>query len=188
MTSVCASSFSVFCLLRLFAPPFCVSLPIAPLSFSVFLHRPPLSAFCHCLVLRVVGGVTEAILIIGFDLVENRLGARFETLSDCERKAFTGTTRRFRSVQFSSVQFSSRRYLSARESAYHLISQKLPLEQYSSVDLIDNDPVSFFQGRSSTAAPLSVDSSPLQAVDGVMSLALCLGAGSVSSSSTLQIF
>ena len=82
VTSVCASSSSVSCLLRLFAPPLCVFFPHCIPLLTVFLARLPRLAFCHLLVQKVEGGVTESLLIIGFDLVQNQRGARFETLSD----------------------------------------------------------------------------------------------------------
>ena len=74
------------------------------------------------------------------------------------------------------VQFSSRWYLCARKSPYalHPVSQKFPQRRIwngSSVRLIDDGPLSSFQGRSSSAS--SFHASLLQAIDGVMSLALC---------------
>ena len=73
-------------------------------------------------------------------------------------------------------QFSSRWYLCARKSPYalHPVSQKFAqrcLWNGSNVRLIDDGPLSFFQGRSSSA--FSFHASLLQAIDGVMSLALC---------------
>ena len=79
-----------------------------------------------------------------------------------------------------SVRFSSRWYLCTRESPYiymcvhHPIFQKFPqycLGNRSTVPLIDINPLLFFQGRSSSAS--SFLASLLQAIDGVMSLALC---------------
>jgi len=78
-------------------------------------------------------------------------------------------------VRFGSVQFSSRWYLCARKSPYalHSVSQKVcqcHLWNGSNVRLIDDGPLSSFQGRSSSAS--SFHASLLQAIDGVMSLAL----------------
>ena len=72
------------------------------------------------------------------------------------------------------VQSSSRWYLSARKSPYalHPVSQKFPhrcLWNGSNVRLIDDGPLSSFQGRSSSVS--SFNTSLLQAIDGVMSLA-----------------
>ena len=74
------------------------------------------------------------------------------------------------------VQFSSRWYLCAPKSPYalHPVSQKFPqrwLSNSSSVRLIDDGPLSSLQGRSSSAS--SFHASLLQAISGVMSLALC---------------
>ena len=79
-------------------------------------------------------------------------------------------------VQFSLVQFTWRWYLCARKSPYalHPVSQKFPqrcLWNDLSVRLSDDGPVSSFQGRSSSG--FSFHASLLQAIDGVMSLALC---------------
>ena len=73
------------------------------------------------------------------------------------------------------VQFGSRWYLCARKSPYalHPVSQKFPqrcLSNGSIVRLIDDDPLSSFQGRSSSSS--SFNASLLQAIDVVMSLAL----------------
>ena len=73
-------------------------------------------------------------------------------------------------------QFSSRWYLCARKSpcAHHPVSQKFPQRRLwngSSVRLTDDGPLSSFQGRSSGVS--SFNASLLQAVDGVVSLALC---------------
>ena len=57
---------------------------------------------------------------------------------------------------------------------HHPIFQKFPqycLGNRSTVPLIDINPLLFFQGRSSSAS--SFLASLLQAIDGVMSLALC---------------
>ena len=74
------------------------------------------------------------------------------------------------------VQFSSRWYLCARKSPYalHPVSQKFPQRRQgnsSNVRLTDDGRLSSFQGRSSSAS--SFHASLLQAIDGVMSLALC---------------
>ena len=73
-----------------------------------------------------------------------------------------------------SVQFSSRCYLCAWKGPYalHPVSQKFPqcpLQNGSSVHLIDNGLLSSFQGRSSSTS--SFHASLLQTIDGVMSLA-----------------
>ena len=80
------------------------------------------------------------------------------------------------------VQFSSRWYLCAQKSPYalHPVSQKFP--QSSNVRLIDDGPLSSFQGRSSSASAFIA--SLLQAISGVISLALYPQLVSVSSSST----
>ena len=75
-----------------------------------------------------------------------------------------------------SVQFSSSCYLCARKSPYalHPVSQKFPQCCFwhgSNVRLTDDGPHSSFQGRSSSAS--SFHASLLQAIGGVMSLALC---------------
>ena len=82
----------------------------------------------------------------------------------------------FHSVQFNSVQFRSRWYLCARKSPYahHPVSQKFPQRCHwdgFNVRLIDDGRLSSFQGRSSSSSSFHV--SLLQAIDGVMSLALC---------------
>ena len=87
------------------------------------------------------------------------------------------------------VQFSSRWYLCARKSPYalHPVSQKFPQRRQgnsSNVRLTDDGRLSSFQGRSSSAS--SFHASLLQAIDGVMSLAMCPQV--VSSFSTFQIF
>ena len=74
------------------------------------------------------------------------------------------------------VHFSSRWYQCARKSPYalHPVSQKFPqrcLWNGSSVCLTDDGPLSPFQRRSSSAS--SFHTSLLQAIDDVMSLALC---------------
>ena len=76
--------------------------------------------------------------------------------------------------EFSS--FSSRWHLCARKSPYalHPVSQKFPqlcLWNDSNVRLTDEVPLSSFQRRSSSTS--SLHASLLQAIDGVMSLALC---------------
>ena len=76
----------------------------------------------------------------------------------------------------SSVQFSPRWYLCARKSPYalHPVSQKFPqrcLWNSSNVRLTDDGPFSSFQGRSSSAS--SFNASLIQAINGVMFLALC---------------
>ena len=80
------------------------------------------------------------------------------------------------------VQFSSRWYLCAQKIPYalHPVSQKFP--QCSNVRLIDDGPLSSFQGRSSSASAFIT--SLLQAINGVISLALYPQLVSVSSSST----
>ena len=76
-----------------------------------------------------------------------------------------------------SFQISSRWYLRARKSpfAFHHMSQNFPdwccLGNSSNVRLIDEIPFSSFQRRSSSAS--SFHASLLQAIDGVISLALC---------------
>ena len=75
-----------------------------------------------------------------------------------------------------SLQFSSRWYLHAPKNPYvlHLVSQLFPqhcLWNSSNVLLIDDGPLSSFQGRLSSAS--SFHTSLLQVIDGVMSLALC---------------
>ena len=95
-----------------------------------------------------------------------------------------------RAVPSVTVQFSSRRYLCARKSprALRPVSQNCPqrcLWNGSSVRLIDDGPLSSFQGRSSSAS--SFNASLLRAINGVMSLGF-VPAGSVSSFSTPQIF
>ena len=92
--------------------------------------------------------------------------------------------------EFSSAQFSSRAYLYAPESPYapHPVPHKFPqrcLWNGSNVRPTDDGPLSSFQGRSSSAS--SFNASLLQAIDGVMSLALC-PAGRVSSFSALPSF
>ena len=78
-------------------------------------------------------------------------------------------------IQFSLV--SSRWHLCARKSLYvlgYILSQKFHqrrLWNVSNVRLIDAGPLSSFQGRSSTAS--SFHAFLLQAIDGVVSLALC---------------
>ena len=72
--------------------------------------------------------------------------------------------------QFSSVTFSSRRYQCARKSPYalHPVSQKFPqrcLWNGSNIRLIDDGPLSPFQGRSSSAS--SFKASLLQGAPGV---------------------
>ena len=74
------------------------------------------------------------------------------------------------------AQFSSRWYLCAQKSpcALHRVSQTFPqrcLWNGSNVRLTDDGPLSSFQGRSSSAS--SFHASLLQAINGVMSLALC---------------
>ena len=74
------------------------------------------------------------------------------------------------------IYFSWRWYLCAWKSPYalHPLSQKFPqrcLWYASNVRLSDDDPFSSFQGRSFSAS--SFHASLLQAIDGVMSLALC---------------
>ena len=76
-----------------------------------------------------------------------------------------------------SVQFSLKWYPCARKSPYnyalHPVSQRFPqrcLWNSSSVRLIDDGRLSSFRGRSSRAS--SFHASLLQAIDGVMSLAL----------------
>ena len=93
------------------------------------------------------------------------------------------------------VQFGSGWYEPARKNPYslHHVSQKFPqccLWSRSSVCLIDDGPLSSFRGTSSSVS--SVHASLLQAIDGVMSLALCphrwchklLGTSDLSSSSS----
>ena len=80
------------------------------------------------------------------------------------------------SDKFSSVQFSSRWYLCARKSQDTLypVSQRFLqrcLGNGSNVRLIDDGPFSSSQGRSSSAS--FFHASLLQAIDSVMSLALC---------------
>ena len=81
-----------------------------------------------------------------------------------------------RSVQFSSVQFKMVSMRSEKPYALHPVSQiKFPqrcLSNSSSVRLSDDGPPSSFQRRSSSAS--SFHASLLQAIDGVMSSALCL--------------
>ena len=74
------------------------------------------------------------------------------------------------------VQLSAKWYLCARKSPYalHPVSQRFPqrcLWNSSNVRLIDDGPLSSFQERSSSAS--SFHASLLQAIDGVMSTALC---------------
>ena len=74
------------------------------------------------------------------------------------------------------LPFSSRWYPCARKIPYalHPVSQKFPqrcLWNGSNLSLIDDGPLSSVQGRSSSA--FSFHASLLQAIDGVMSLALC---------------
>ena len=70
-------------------------------------------------------------------------------------------------------QFTSRWYLRTGKSPYalHPVSQRC-LWNGSSISLTDDGPLSSFQGRLSSTS--SFYSSLLQAIDGVMSLALCL--------------
>ena len=91
------------------------------------------------------------------------------------------------------VQCSSRRYLFARKSL--IISCAPPclsevsqchLWNCSNVRLIDNSPLSSFQGRSSNASSFHAPLFPV--IDGVMDVLVFVPASSVSSSSTLQIF
>ena len=77
----------------------------------------------------------------------------------------------------SAVQFSSRWYLCAWKSPYvlRLVSQKFPqrcLWNSSNICLVDDGPLSSFQGRSSSTS--SFHASLLQVISGVMSLALFL--------------
>ena len=72
------------------------------------------------------------------------------------------------------VQFKMVSMRSEIPYALHPISQKFPqrcLRNGSKVRLIDDGPLSSFQGRSSSAS--SFHASLLQAINGVMSLALC---------------
>ena len=76
-----------------------------------------------------------------------------------------------------SVQLSSRCYICTRKSPYalHPVSQKFSqrgLWSGSNVRLIDDGPLSSFQGRSSSTNS-SFHASLLQAIDGVLSLDLC---------------
>ena len=74
----------------------------------------------------------------------------------------------------SSVQFKMVSMRSEPPYALHPISQKFPqrcLRNGSKVRLIDDGPLSSFQGRSSSAS--SFNASLLQAINGVMPLALC---------------
>ena len=76
----------------------------------------------------------------------------------------------------SSVQFNSRLYLCARKSPYalHPVSQRFPqrgLWNPSNVHLIDDGPLSSFQGRSSSASFFLA--CLLQTIDHVTSLASC---------------
>ena len=92
---------------------------------------------------------------------------------ESQRSALLCSVQKTGSVQF--ISFSSRWYLCARKSPYalHPVSQKFPqrcLWNGSSVRLIDDGPLSSFQGRSSSAS--SFHASLLQAID-VVSLALC---------------
>ena len=77
----------------------------------------------------------------------------------------------------SAVQFSSRWYLCAWKSPYvlRLVSQKFPqrcLWNSSNIRLVDDGPLSSFQGRSSSTS--SFHTALLQVISGVMSLALFL--------------
>ena len=76
-------------------------------------------------------------------------------------------------VSFSDViQFSSRWYLCARKSPYALPPHLSDTVRNNfNVRLIDDGPLSSFQGRSSSAS--SFNACLLQAIDGVMPLALC---------------
>ena len=92
-----------------------------------------------------------------------------------------------------SVQFSSRGYPCAREGPYALypfsvsgVSPNVALETVPMlVSLTDDGPFSSSQGTSLSVA--SFYASLLRAIDGVVSFLGCVPAGSVSSSSTLQI-
>ena len=86
------------------------------------------------------------------------------------------------------VHFSSRWYLCTQKSPYalHPVSQTFPqccLWNGSNVCLIDDGPLSSFQRLTSAS---SFHASLLQAIDGVMSLAMCPQV--VSSFSTFRIF
>ena len=88
--------------------------------------------------------------------------------------SFCHTQQRAYSVQFSPA--GSRWYLCARKNPYalHPISQKFPQSRLwsgSNVRLIDDGPLSSFQGRSSSAP--TFHASFLQVIYGVMSLAWC---------------
>ena len=87
---------------------------------------------------------------------------------------------------FMSIQFSSRWYLCARKSphALHPIFQKFPQRRLwngSTVRLIDDGPLSSFQGRSSSAS--SFHACLLQMIYGVLALALALSPQVVSQAS-----
>ena len=76
-------------------------------------------------------------------------------------------------VQFNSIQFKMVYMRSENPYALHPVSQKFPqlcLWNGSNVRLIDDVPLLPFQRRSSSAS--SFNASLLQAIDGVMSLAL----------------
>ena len=94
----------------------------------------------------------------------------------CLKQSIRKKRRREGAGALSAVQFSSRWYLCARKSPYalHPVSRKFPqscLWNGFNVRLTDDGPLSSFQGRSSSASSFNV--SLLQAIDGVMSLALC---------------
>ena len=76
---------------------------------------------------------------------------------------------------YSSVQFKTvSMHLEKPIYVFHSVSQKFPqccLLNGSNVCLIDDGPLSSFQGRSSSTS--SFNASLLQVIDGVMSLALC---------------
>ena len=89
------------------------------------------------------------------------------------------------------IQFSSKSYLCARKSPYALHPPCLMFPQScvwngSNVRLIDDGHLTSYQGRSSS--PSSFHASLLQAIDGVMSLALCPQVVSQATPHFLQIF
>ena len=91
-------------------------------------------------------------------------------------------------VQFNSIQdgiYALGKAHNMRSAPSFRSVPNVAFENGSNVRLIDYGPLSSFQGRSSSAS--SFLTSLLQAIDGVMSLALC-PAGSVSSFSTLPSF
>ena len=78
-----------------------------------------------------------------------------------------------RSVKFTSVWFLCTRKSPQLAYTLHPVPQKFPrrcLRNGSNVHLIDNGPLLIFQGNSLAS---SFHASLLQAIDGVMSLALC---------------